>query len=159
MPQRRRRMALLALMLCCLPSCAGSPVAGPVDIRPVGNDGTVYMSTMTEVLAVDDAGVLSLVRRFDDLQAELGIRSTLDPPYLWSMLAIDADGALLVSDFSQQLVARVSDPAVLVRSAVLVTNGLNASFTPSRDLLIRVMDPDAYLAGEQEPDELAVYGR
>ncbi len=124
----------------------------------VGADGTVFVSNRDGVLTVDGADMLSLVKTWSDLQEQLGVQSTTDPPYLWSSLAIDADGSLLVSDGYQQLVADVFDPILLLRGAAFVTDGQNASLSPGSDLLVRVLDPDALLAGESEPDELAAYG-
>jgi hypothetical protein len=126
----------------------------------VGNDGTLFVATNDEILAVGTDGMLSLVADSTTLLAEVGASQPDGYPGP-SELGIDADGSLLASYFYLQLVVKLADsgPTVLLRDAVMVSNGLNASFTPSRDLLIRVMDPDAYLAGEQEPDELAVYGR
>ncbi|CAN5875058.1 hypothetical protein BH18ACT7_BH18ACT7_21240 [soil metagenome] len=125
----------------------------------VGPDGTVVASTRHEIVAIDQAGTLAVVTTMADLQTDLGIVSTLDPPFLWSWLAIDADGSLLVSDSYQQLVADLDGPTVVVRNAVVVSNGLDASQSPHHDLLLRVLDPDALEAGPQLPDRLAAFGR
>ena len=125
----------------------------------VGRDSTVFVSTRSEIVAIDPDGMLSLVTTFGDLQRALGIQSTLDPPYLWSALAIDADGSLLVSDRYQQLVADLDGPAIVARNAVVVSNGLDASRGPQHDLLLRLLDPDGLRAGPSLPDQLAAFGR
>lgn len=122
-------------------------------------DGTVFVSNRHELVAIDTAGILSLVTTFSDFQRDLGILSTLDPPFLWSSLAVDADGSLLVSDSYQQLVADLDGPAIVARHAVVVSNGLNASWDPHSDLLLRELDPEALQAGPSSPDQLAAYGR
>ncbi len=125
----------------------------------VGSDGTVFISTRSEIVAVDAAGVLSLVTTYQDLQRELGIVSALDPPFLWSRLSLDADGSLLVSDSYQQLVADLEGPAVIARHATVVSNGLNATWGPHDDLLLRQLDPNELEAGPSLPDQLAEFGR
>ncbi len=59
-------------------------------------------------------------------------------------LAVDADDALLVSDFSQQRIVRISDGAASVvgQRVILVGNGANAGFSPHTDLLIKVRQWD-----------------
>lgn len=125
----------------------------------VGNDGTLFAATRNEIVAVDPTGTLTLVTRMTDLQADLGIISVLDPPFLWSTLAVDVDGSLLVSDFYQQLVADLDGPTVVARNAVVVSNGLNAGWDTHGDLLLRRLDPDSLEAGPSLPDQLTALGR
>lgn len=125
----------------------------------VAPDGTVYISNRHEIVAVDPAGTLSLVTTMTGLQTDLGILSTLDPPFLWSRLAIDADGSLLVSDHYQQLVADLDGPAIVARHAVVAGDGLDVSTGAQGDLLLTMLDPDALQAGPSRPDQLAAYGR
>lgn len=125
----------------------------------VGPDGTVFASNRHEIVAIDPAGLLTLVTTMADLQTELGILSTLDPPFLWSNLAIDADGSLLVSDSYQQLVADLDGPSIVARHAVVASDGLNALWSGHHDLLLRLMDPNELQAGPSDPDQLAAFGR
>lgn len=98
----------------------------------VGPDGTVFASNRHEIVAIDPTGTLTLVTTMADLRTDLGILSTLDPPYLWSGLAIDADGSLLVSDPYQQLVADLDGPTIVARNAVVVSNGLDCGVAAPR---------------------------
>lgn len=125
----------------------------------VGPDGTVFASNRHEIVAIDPGGVLTLVTTLTGLQDDLGLLSTLDPPFLWSELAIDADGSLLVSDGYQQLIADLEGPEIIARHAMLVTTGQNASLGPHHDLLLRLLDPEALQAGPSLPDQLAAFGR
>ena len=131
------------------------------DVRglAVDDDSTVFVATRHEIVAIDQAGTLTLVTTMADLQRDLGIISTLDPPFLWGNLAIDADGSLLVSDSYQQLVADLDGPAVVARNATMVSNGLNAGWDTHHDLLLRLLDPESLQAGPSLPDQLAALGR
>lgn len=157
--QDARNGAALAVPRDRLPLPADSVTLPELWGMAVGLDGTVYVSTRTEVLAIDDAGIMSLVIRYEDLQTALGIEERLDPQYFWVDLAIDADGSLLASDQHQQLVVGLAPPTILLRHAMLAGNGANATFSAGTDLLVRLLDPDALEGGEQEPDRLAVLGR
>lgn len=91
--------------------------------------------------------MLSLVRGF----APRDVATASDD--LPGTLGIDADGGLLVSYYVAQLVVKVADSGgtVLVRDAYLAGNGLNASQSPGRDLLVLVLPPDNHLAGPNDP--------
>lgn len=148
------------------PLPAGQPPAPAADVvlstvwsLAMGDDGTIYAANRREIVSIDEAGVLQLVTRTRDLQDDLGINSDLDPPYLWTALAIDVDGSLLVSDPYQQLVVDIDGPEVVARNASVASSGLNASWSPHGDLLLRLLDPDALEAGPQRPDVLAALGR
>lgn len=134
-----------------LPALAGLAVDGT---------GRVYVSTKADVLVIDADGMLSLVAVSTELLAEVGASQPEGYPGP-SALGIDADGSLLASYFYLQLVVKLaaSGPTVLLGNAVLAGNGSNASFSPGGDLLVRVLVPDAHLAGEDQPDQLAAYGR
>ncbi len=141
------------------PSAASDATLEGVWGLAVGPDGTAYISNRYEIVAVDPAGTLSLVTTMTGLQTDLGILNTLDPPYLWSRLAIDVDGSLLVSDSYQQLVADLDGPAIVARHAVLAGDGLDVSTGAHGDLLLTVLDPEALQAGPSRPDRLAALGR
>lgn len=141
------------------PVPAADVVLSDVWSLAVGLDGTTFAANRHEIVAVDPGGTLRLVTTTAGLQAALGIVSTLDPPFVWSRLAVDADGSLLVSDHYQQLVADLDGPTIVARNAYVAGSGLDASRSAHGDLLLRLLDPDALEAGEQRPDVLAAYGR
>jgi len=119
----------------------------------IGPDETVYVSTRTDVLAIDPGGTVRLVTSLADMLAEVGAPDMVGDgvPPRPGALGIDADGALLVSDFAQQRIVRVTEQGstVVEVRAILGSNGINASFSPHDDLLVKL----------GQWDELAAYGR
>lgn len=131
----------------------------------VDRDGAVYLSSRDDVVVVRPDGIVRYVGSTVGLLAAAGVRtepSVGSPsPYFFGGLGIDADGALLLSDYTTQHLLRLDDsgPVVLGTDVVLAANGLNASFSPHNDLLVLELDPDAALAGSDDPVQLAAFGR
>jgi len=170
-----------------VPAQLTTEFAGP-STAAVGPGGQLYIEDDVGLQLVSADGSVDTVVRIDGLtgSADLGAPplSATHPPVpaqdvvlsdVWGLavgpdgtvfvstrseiVAIDADGSLLVSDSYQQLVADVDPPAVVAHHATVATNGLNASWDSHHDLLLRLLDPEALQSGPSLPDQLAAFGR
>lgn len=109
----------------------------------VGDDGVVYLATEKQVLRIGLDGILSVLASIGKVgEVEPGqIAIPLDNPgevSLFTELAMDADGSLLLADTGQQRLIRIGESSseVLLTNISSVENGTIVGRPPSTDLLV-----------------------